>query len=573
MPSKAHLTGGQDLVKAVNPAWIFTTLRGYQPSWLPADLIAGLMLAAISIPEQLATASLAGLDPHTGLYALIAGSIGIAAFGANRFASAGADSTIAPIFAGALAAMAASGSAQYAGLATALALLVGAILIVAGVMRAGWIADLLSIPVTCGFLAGISVHIIVGELPSILGIADSHGRLMDRMVDLVRHASAVNPYALAIGGAVLAVTMVSEQISPRVPGALIGLAGAAVAVVGLHLEAHGITVLKPLPSGVPALTLPTIADAQNIFSLLPTALVVAAVCMMQTAAVVRSFPSDPDQPEDVSRDFSGVGAGCVVAGLIGAFPVDCSPPCTAIVKESGGRSQLASLTQVAMAVALMFFAPGWSAYIPQAALGGLLIFIGMRIFRLREMIAIAQRGGYEIYLVAACAALVILMPIETGMLLSIVLSLVHNLYIVARPYCVELERVPGTTVWWPPPPGRENAVERVPGVIVFAPAAPIYFTNADYVCEKLKRIVASTDRPVRLVVIEATGVIDLDYTGAQVLKRTIVQLRDAGVDVAMARMEAQRARAAAAQTGLLDTVGEDHLFRSVQEAVTALNPS
>ena len=119
------------------------------------------------------------------------------------------------------------------------------------------------------------------------------------------------------------------------------------------------------------------------------------------------------------------------------------------MKESGGRSQLASLTQVAMAVALMFFAPGWSAYIPQAALGGLLIFIGMRIFRLRDMIAIAQRGGYDIYLVAVCAALVILMPIETGMLLSIVLSLVHNLYIVARPYCVELERVPGTTVWWP----------------------------------------------------------------------------------------------------------------------------
>ena len=277
MPSKAHLTGGQDLVKAVNPAWIFTTLRGYQPSWLPADLIAGLMLAAISIPGTIGPpASLAGLDPHTGLYALIAGSIGIAAFGANRFASAGADSTIAPIFAGALAAMAASGSAQYAGLATALALLVGAILIVAGVMRAGWIADLLSIPVTCGFLAGISVHIIVGELPSILGIADSHGRLMDRMVDLVRHASPSIHMRWQLAGRCWRSRRYPEDMSPRVPGALIGLAGAAVAVVGLHLEAHGVTVLKPLPSGFPALTLPTIADAQNIFSLLPTALVVAA---------------------------------------------------------------------------------------------------------------------------------------------------------------------------------------------------------------------------------------------------------------------------------------------------------
>lgn len=560
-----------NLLKASPPAWFFASLHGYQPAWLPADLVAGLILAAISIPEQLATASLAGLDPHTGLYALIAGSIGFAAFGVNRFASVGADSTIAPIFAGALAAMAASGSPQYAGLAAGLALLTGTILIVAGVMRAGWIADLLSIPVITGFLAGISVHIIVGELPAILGIPNSGGRLVDQMVEIVRHAPGANPYTLAIGVGVLAVTILSERISPRVPGALIGLAAAAFAVAQFHLEAHGVTVLKPLPSGLPPLTLPTVVEVQSIFRLLPAALVVAAVCMMQTAAVVRSFPSTPNQPEDVSRDFAGVGAGCVLAGLIGAFPVDCSPPCTAIVNESGGRSQLASLTQVAMALALMFFAANTSAYIPQAALGGLLVFIGMRIFRLREMFGIARLGGYEIYLVAGCAMLVILMPIETGMLSSIVLSLVHGIYIVARPNCAELARVPGTTVWWPP---RSNdAVERVPGVIVFAPAAPIYFTNVEYVCEKLKQLIARADPPVRLVVIEATGVIDLDYTGAQVLKQIIDQLHAGGIQVAISRLEAQRAMAAAARTGLLAAIGEDHFFHSVEEAVNALKPA
>jgi SulP family sulfate permease len=141
------------------------------------------------------------------------------------------------------------------------------------------------------------------------------------MVEIVRHAPDANPYTLGIGVGILVITMLSERISPRVPGALIGLAGAALAVAGFHLEAHGVTVLKTLPSGLPPLTLPTAVEVQNIFRLLPAALVVAAVCMMQTAAVVRSFPSAPDQPENVSRDFAGVGAGCVLAGLIGAFAV------------------------------------------------------------------------------------------------------------------------------------------------------------------------------------------------------------------------------------------------------------
>jgi sulfate permease, SulP family len=302
---------------------------------------------------------------------------------------------------------------------------------------------------------------------------------------------------------------------------------------------------------------------------LPAALVVAAVCMMQTAAVVRSFPSDPGGREDVSRDFGGVGAGCVLAGLIGAFAVDASPPCTAIVEESGGRSQLATLTQVALTAALIFFAAGVTAYIAQAALGGLLVYIGMRIFRLGDMIKIARRGGREIFLVAASAGLVILMPIQTGMLLAIVMSLLHSLFMVARPQCTQMVRMPGTTVWWPP--SREHPGERVAGVIVFAPAAPIYFTNVGYICDRLRDAIAAAPGPIRLVVIEAVGVIDIDYTGSQVLQETIAQLRAAGIDVAISRLEAQRAQAAGRRTGLYDALGPHHRFHSAEEAVRTLN--
>jgi SulP family sulfate permease len=201
---------------------------------------------------------------------------------------------------------------------------------------------------------------------------------------------------------------------------------------------------------LPPLALPALPGWEELSRMVQLALVVAMVCIMQTAAVASTFPSDEGKPDNVSRNFAGVGAGSILAGLIGAFAVDSSPPSTAIVREAGGRSQIASLTAVALMIALAVWAAGLTAYVPQAALSGILVYIAWRIFRVDEMIRIYRRGGLEILLVAACAGLVVALPIETGMLLAIMLSFVHSLYIIARPYCVDLARVPGTSVWWPP---------------------------------------------------------------------------------------------------------------------------
>src|ERR1700716_217762 len=176
---------------------MFASLHGYRMGWLPGDLVAGLMLAAIAIPGQLATARLAGMPPETGLYAFAAGSLAFAAFGAHRFMSVAADSTIAPIFAGGLASMAVAGTAHYAELVTVLALMVGAILVAVGLLRAGWLATLLSIPVTTGFLAGISIHIIVGELPTLLGISQEHEHLLLRLFHTLGRLGEANRYSLA----------------------------------------------------------------------------------------------------------------------------------------------------------------------------------------------------------------------------------------------------------------------------------------------------------------------------------------------------------------------------------------
>ena len=529
------------------------------------------MLAAIAIPGQLATARLAGMPPETGLYAFAAGSLAFAAFGANRFISVAADSTIAPIFAGGIASLAATGTAHYAELVTLVALMVGAILLAIGLLRAGWLATLLSIPVTTGFLAGISIHIIVGELPTLLGISEERGYLLLRLFHILGRFDETNPYTLALGVGVLAVTLGMARISSKVPGALIGVIGAGVAVALFHLQTRGVSLLNPLSIELPHVALPSLPWTRELGHLLPLALVVAMVCIMQTSAVASTFPSEKVGPDDVSRDFAGVGAGSIVAGLIGSFSVDASPPSTAIVVQSGGRSQIASITAVALMIGLFLLAAGLIAYVPHVALSGILVYIAFKIFRLNEMISIYRRSGREILLVAASGLLVVTLPIQTGMLLAIVLSFVHSLYHVARPYCAELARVPGSTVWWPPGPDENR--EHVRGILVFAPAAPLTFTNAQYISDRIIAALALAPSPVKLLVIEASGMIDIDYTGSQILQQTIAALRSRSIDVAIARLADTQAQAQASRTGLIAALGPERVFKSVEEAVRRIGPA
>lgn len=544
--------------------WLFPSLRGLDVSWLAGDALAAMTLAAIAIPEQLATARLVGMPPMTGLFAFAAGSLAFAAIGRNRFLSVGADSTIAPIMAATLASIAAAGTAHYAALAAALALMVGVALVLASVLRLGWIADLLSIPVTTGFLAGVSIHIIVGQLPTILGIDAQPGNLLGQLSASVQQLPRANLYSVAIGLGVLAVSLGAKRLDERVPGALIALAVSGVAAWLLDLGHHGVSMLGALPVALPVGTL-GVPSMSELSRLLPLSLIVALVCIMQTAAVTQSFPSDVGQRASPSRDFAAVGAGSILAALLGAFAVNSSPPRTAVVVASGGRSQFSGLLAIAIVGVLALLASGAFAFTPHAALSGVLVFIGVGIFRVSLMRQIVRRSRGEILLVVASAALIVMLPILTGVGVSIVLSMLHSIYIVARPHCVELTRVPGTTIWWNL--GKNEEGEREPGVLVFAFAAPLNFINADYMIGELMRAVGATTEPCRLLVIEANGVIDIDFTGSQALLRTIAELHERDIEVALARLESERATEAAARTGLIDALGADHLFRSVEEAV------
>ncbi|MDB5603242.1 MAG: SulP family inorganic anion transporter [Bradyrhizobium sp.] len=545
---------------------VLRSLRGYRLSFLTHDVVAGLTLVAIAIPEQLATARLGGFSPQIGFFAFLAGSLAFAVFGSSRFLSSGADSTITPIFAGGLALLAASGSPDYVALAGVLALMVGLVLVFGGIFRLGWIADLLSIPVTVGFLAGISIHILISQMPAILGLAPPSGPMLQRLATLAEQLPRANLYCLCIGLGVLALITISERIDARIPAALIGLAGAAAAVVFTGLESRGVTVLGNIPVALPTLAIPDIPVGRWL-QLVPLALIVAIIVMVQTAATTRSFVSDSNEPPDVDRDFIGVGAGSILSGLIGGFPVDASPPRTAIVAETGGRSQLAGLVAAAIVLVLLAFGGSLLRHVPQAALGGVLLFVAMRIIRVNQIISIYHQSLGELLLVVATAAAIIVLPIEQGVAIGITLSLLHGIWSTTRARVTLYERVPGTSIWWPSSPHIPGETE--PSVIVAGFQAPLSFLNAYHFRRDIMALLQSSPQRARLIVLEATGIVEIDFTAAQILNDTIGACRSAGVDFAIARLESTRAQNAIERFGIEAMLAGGRPFHSVEEAIRA----
>ena len=551
---------------STHPWPIFRSFKGYVPRNISGDLIAGLTLAAIAIPEQMATSRLGGFTPETGFFVFIAASIGFLIFGSSRLLSAGADSTITPIFAGGLAALAQMSTPQYGGLASLLALMVGLILIAGAAFRLGWIADLLSVPVLTGFLAGIAIHIAVSQLPEALGIAGQRGPLVGQIVAIAKALGRTNPYSLAIAAGVFALVLISERISAKIPGALIALVGATGAVLSFDLKARGVDVLGSAEIVLPQFGLPDV-DGKEVLHILPLAFIIAMVVMVQTAATTRSFATE-DDPPDVNRDFLGQGAANILSGLAGGFPANASPPRTAIVSETGGRSQMACLAAAVIVLAIALFGADLLASVPRAALAGILLFVAQRIVRIAAIVEVYGRAFGEFLLIAATAAAIVVLPIEIGVAVGIVLSFLHGIWTTTRARAMEFRRIPGTTIWWPLTVGSEG--ETLPGVVVVAFQAPLSFLNAYSFDREIRATAAGHQAPLKLIVLEASSIVEIDYTAAKILEALVRHYRSVGIDFAFSRLESVRAQEAFERFGLIALVGADHLFHSVEEAVETL---
>ena len=546
---------------------LFRSLQGAAPT-LRYDLIAGLTMAAIAVPEQMATARLGGFPPYLGFYVFVAGAVGFALLGANRFLSSGADSTITPIFAASLALIAVAGTPQYAVLAALLALMVGLMLLGAGLFRAGWVANLLSIPVMTGFLAGIAVHIAISQAPAFLGLPSESGNVFLRLQALAGHIGQFNPLALAIGSACLVLIIAAEKLSPRLPGALAALGGATVLVLALNLEQRGVAVIGAFHVEAPHPALPLVG-AEDFVRVLGLAAIITLVIMVQSAATSRSFAGLPGEAPDIDRDFLGLGAGSLLAGLFGGFPVNASPPRTAIVAETGGRSQFAGLTAAAAIVLVAAYGEAFLRHTPEAALAAILLFVAARIFRVKQMRVIARQSRPEFTLTLVTLLAVVFLPVQTGVALAIMFSLLHGLWTTTQTSLHVFQRLPGETVWWPAHASLKG--ETLAGVRVVGFQAPLSFLNAEKFQRELDQ---ACDEPgLRLLVLEASSIDAIDYTAAQSLAKVIKACQAKGVIFAMARLESLRAREALACYGLLDALGgPENLFHSVDEATRRLAP-
>lgn len=542
------------------------TVRGYRRSWLGPDVLAGLTLAAVAVPEQVATARLADMPAIAGLYAFVAGSLLFAALGRSRQMSVGADSTIAPILAAGVAALAAAGGPRYTHLVSFLALMVGGLLIAVGLLRLGWIGEFLSIPVVTGLLAGIAVEILIRQLPAILGVPGGGTTSASRVQIVASQIGHANSWSVGVAVAVFAVIVVAERFDQRVPGALIGLAVSILAVAAFGLRTRGVRVLGLVHGGLPSLAVPSpsLADARH---LLAPALTVAFICVAQTAATERRSKAGRPGAGGFNRDLAAVGAGSLAAGLSGSFAVNSSPPRTEIVIASGGRSQLTSVVAAAVVAGVVLLAAGLLSDLPDAALGAILVYVATRLFRIGDLRSILRFDRLEFALAVITLLAVAFIGIEQGVVLAALLSLADRTRRSARPVDVILGREPGTGHWIPPNVGRPT--EQVPGVIVYLPYAPLWYGNADYIRWRVREIVGSAAQPVRAFVLDANGMSDIDYTGARAFGELAAELARQGVATGIAR-SSRLVHHDLKHSGLLTEIGPNHLFASVEGAVEAL---
>jgi len=546
--------------------WVPPTLRGYRASWLGADALAALGLVAVALPSQMATARLAGLPAVAGLYAFVAGSLVYALLGTNRRISVGADSTIAPVLAVGVASIAVVGAAGYTATMAFTALLVGGVLIAVGLLRLGWIAEFLSTPVTTGVLAGIAVEIVVRQLPTVLGVPGGGSTTIERVRQVAGQLSHINFWTFAIAVGVLALIVAGQRVNRRLPGALAALVLSIVVVdagLGSH---HGVAILGAVHGGLPRFHRPS-ASWSQLRALVVTVLTVAFLCIAQTAATIRASKVGASSSSDFNRDLIGIGVASVAAGLIGTLAVDASPPNTAIATASGTRSQLTNVIAAIVVLGVVVYATSPLSHLPEATLGATLIFIASKLFRVGELRTILRFDRVEFALATSALVVVAVVGIEQGVALAMVLTLADRTRRSARPRDVLLGRESDTDHWIPVDIGR--ATEQVPGVLVYLVYAPLWYGNANYFRSRVLDLVKHSTTSVQAVILDADAMSDIDYTGLEALRDLAAELSDQGVRIGIARAS-HLVHHDLKHGALLAQLDPDHLFTSVEAAVTAL---
>lgn len=514
-------------------------VKEYRPRWLRADLLAALTVWAVLVPESLAYATIAGVPPVVGLYAAVPSLILYAVFGSSRHLVVGPMAATAALSASIVAVYAQAGSDNYVALTTALALITGGLAIVAGLLRLGFLAGFISEPVLKGFIVGLALTIIAGQLPKLFGVDKGEGNFFEQLWHFVTHLGGTNAWALAVGVISLAIVLGLRRWLPAIPGSLLAVVFGIVAVAAFSLDTKNVDIVGHIDAGLPSLGLPDIAAADWL-KLVGPAVGVVVIGFAEGLGAAKTYATKYGYTIDPNRELIGLGAANAGSGFSSGMIVNGSLSKTAVNGGAGARSQISGLTVAVLTIITLLFLTGLFEQLPETALAAVVIaaiieLVDIRALRRLWRVSFAPRGSAGSLsarpdFAAAIAALLGVLVFDTlpGLAIGMAVSLILLIYRASRPTVVALGRTPAG-VWADTARHRDAVVPA--GVAVVRPEGALFFANADAVKD---RIQAVTTGGVRSVVIDAEAIPSVDVTAARMLADLAGELSNRGVELHLA---------------------------------------
>ncbi|MEZ5205501.1 MAG: SulP family inorganic anion transporter [Acidimicrobiales bacterium] len=540
--------------------------RTYEKRWLRSDLVAGLVLAAILIPQGMAYAELAGLPSVTGLYTTVACLVGYAIFGPSRVLVLGPDSSVSPlIFAAITPLLVVDDPTSAIVLAGMLAVIVGLVEIGMGLGKLGFIADLLSSEVQVGYMNGLAITIIVGQLPKLFGFSVDADTFWDDLTQFVEHFDERVTEAAAIGIVALAILVVMPRLTTKVPAVLVAVVGATVVSAVLGLADDGVKTVGVLPAGVPAPSVP-FTQVADVIPLFVASIGITLVSITDTIATSSAFAARRGDEVKPNQEMVGIGASNIFAGCFGGFAISTSSSRTAVAEQSGAKSQLTGLIGAAVVLAMLLFLNGLLAPLPQSALAAVVIAAALSLLDLGSLRRYLQvrRSAFVLSMVAAIG--VILLGVLQGIVLAILLAVLLFFRRSWWPHGAVLGHV-DELGGWHDVATNDGAVER-DGIVVYRWEAALFFANAGAFRDQI-RTLARTRSP-RWIVVQCEAITDIDVTAAGLLEQLDRELNDEGIHLAFVELR-RRLQDLVLRYGLFETLDRDHFYPSIEAALRAID--
>ena len=547
-----------------------TLMAGILPidrSRVSMDIIAGITLAALAIPEVMGYTKIAGMPVVTGLYTILIPMALYAFFGASRHLVVGADSATAAIMAAGLVGMATIASPQYIAYAGILAIMAAGLLILARVAKLGFIADFLSRTVLIGFLTGVGIQVAIGQISGMLGIPGGGAGPVQKLVTDFKQLSQTNLYTLAISISVLVIIVGCRRINKKIPGALIAVIGAIVVSYLVDLSSFGVVVLGTIPGGLPKIGLPSgvTLNVSALEQLLPIAISMFIVILAQSAATSRAYAARYSESFSENVDLVGLGLANIGAGLSGTFVVNGSPTKTQMVDSAGGRSQLSSLTTSIIVLIVLLFLTKPLSYMPDAVLSSVVFLIGIELVDALGMRKIYSQRPAEFWVALITALVVIFFGVEQGILLAILLSILIHTQHGYKPKNAVLT-VDST--------GKQHMVpvsshaQVIPGLMIYRFHHSLYYANAELFSQEVLELVNSAQPPLSWFCIDATAVDDIDFSAAATLRETYKLLKEKGIRLVLSEVE-EDVRRELDKSEIADLIGKDAFYETISDVEAA----